>query len=114
MPEGKRPLEMELGALKNAVEDKFDQLRVRAFGDRAELGIRELRPAPNHLNIYGRIVFKNRKGCPHYYRLLYDSRMKHDCWGNAKLTNENEVYLHDENYMYHDAMYDEIISRSLK
>ena len=47
MPEGKRPLEMELGALKNAVEDKFDQLRVRAFGDRAELGIRELRPAPN-------------------------------------------------------------------
>ena len=40
--------------------------------------------------------------------------MKHDCWGNARLTHENEVYLHGENYMYDDALHDEIISRTLK
>ena len=40
--------------------------------------------------------------------------MKHDYWGNAKLTHENKLYLHDENYIYDNAMYDEIISRALK
>ena len=40
--------------------------------------------------------------------------MKHDCWGDAKLTHENEVYLHDKNHMYDNAMYDKMISRTLK
>ena len=85
---------MELNALKNGIQEKLARLRMRAFGDRLDLGIRELRPALNLFNIYGRIVFEKRKGCAHYYRLLNDSRMKHDCWGNAGLTHENEVYLH--------------------
>ena len=62
MPEGKRPLEMELSALKNAVKDKLDSLKVRAFGDRSELGIHKIRPAPSLFNIYGRFVFKKGKG----------------------------------------------------
>ena len=44
MPEGIKPLEMELNALKNAIEEKLTKLRVRAFGDKPELCIRELRP----------------------------------------------------------------------
>ena len=58
MPEGKILLEMELGALRNAMEDKLDKLRVKAIGIEGELVIRELRPAPNNFNIYGRKVFK--------------------------------------------------------
>ena len=40
--------------------------------------------------------------------------MKHDCWSNAKLSHENETYLHDKNYMYEDEMFDEVISRVLR
>ena len=105
MPEGKKPLEMELLALKNSIEEKLTRLRVRAFGNRPELGIRELRPALNLFNIYGRIVFKKRKGCAHYYKFLNNSRMKYDCWSNAWLTYEN-----DQHFMYDDAMYNKIIS----
>ena len=90
---------MELNALKNAIEEKLVRLRVRAFGDKPDLGICELRPALNLFNIYTRIVFKKRKRCAHYYRLLNDSRMKHDSWGNTRLTHEDEVYLHDKYYM---------------
>ena len=79
MPEGKKPLPMELKALRIATKDKFDRLRVRAFGIEGELNVWELKPAPGNFNIYGRIVFKKRKGCSHYYKLLYESRLKHDC-----------------------------------
>ena len=40
--------------------------------------------------------------------------MKHDCWSKAKLSHENEVYLHDENYMYEDEMFDEVNTRILR
>ena len=70
MPGGKKPLEMDLNASKNAIKEKLARSRVRAFGDRPDLGIRECRPALNLFNIYGRIVFKKRKGCAHYYILL--------------------------------------------
>ena len=66
MPEGKKPLEMELNALKNAIKEKLTRLRVRAFGDRPDLGILELRPALNIFNINRRIAFKKRKRCAHY------------------------------------------------
>ena len=58
MSEGKKPLQMELKALRIATENKLDELRVKAFGMGGELNIRELRPAPSNFNIYGRIVFK--------------------------------------------------------
>ena len=56
MPEGKKPLLMELKALRIATENKLDKLRVRAFGIGGELNILELWPAPGNFNIYGRIV----------------------------------------------------------
>ena len=40
--------------------------------------------------------------------------MKHDCWSNAKLSHENETYLHDKNYMYEDEMFDKVITRVLR
>ena len=40
--------------------------------------------------------------------------MKHDCWSKAKLSHENKVFLHDENDMYEDEMFDEIITRVLR
>ena len=40
--------------------------------------------------------------------------MKQDCWSNAKLSHENETYLHDKNYMYEDEMFDEVITRVLR
>ena len=106
MPEGRKPLLMELKALRIATENKLDKLRVKAFGIEGELNIQELRPAPSNFNIYGRIVFKKRKGCSRYYRLLHESRIKHNCWTNAKHTHENEVYIHDKDYMYDNAIYD--------
>ena len=84
MPEGRKPLLMEIKALRLATEDKLDRLRVRAFGIESELNVRELRPAPDNFNIYGRIVLKKRKGCSHFYKLLNESRLKHNCWTNAK------------------------------
>ena len=85
------------------------KLRIRAFEDKPEMSMRELRPALNLFNVYERIVFKNKKGCAHYYRLLNESRMKYDCWSNARITHENEVFLHDKNFMY-----DNVISRLLR
>ena len=61
MPEGKKPLLMELKVLRLATENKLDKLRVRAFGIGSELNIRELRPAQGNFNVYGRIVFKKRR-----------------------------------------------------
>ena len=40
--------------------------------------------------------------------------MKHDCWSKAKLSHQNEVYLHYENYTYEDEMFDEVITRVLR
>ena len=39
--------------------------------------------------------------------------MEHNCWVNAKQTQKNEVYLH-EDHMYDDAMYNKMISRALR
>ena len=89
MPEGKKSLEMKLNALKNVIEEKITRLRFRAFGDKPKMSMLELRPVLNRINIHGIIVFKNKKGCAHYYRLLNDSRMKCDCWSNARITHEN-------------------------
>ena len=61
MPEGKRLLDMEVNALKNAIEDKVNRLKVIAFEYKSKMSICELRPALNLFNIYGRILFKNNK-----------------------------------------------------
>ena len=106
MTEGKKPLSMELNALRIGTKDKLDRLRVRAFGIEGDLNVRELKPAPGIFNIYWRIIFEKRKGCSHYYKLLYELKMKHDCWTKAKQSLEIEVFLHDKNYMYEDEMFD--------
>ena len=50
MMEGKKPLSMELNALRIATKDKLDRLRVRAFWIEGELNVRELKPAPGKFN----------------------------------------------------------------
>ena len=56
---------MEINALKNAIEGKVNRLKVKADGHNLETGTQKLTPALNLFNIYGRIVFKQRKGCTH-------------------------------------------------
>ena len=88
MPEGKCPLEMERNALKSAIEGKVNRLQMKAYGHNLGIGTQKLRPALNLFNIYGRIVFKERKDCAHYYVLLNENRKKTDCWLNSQLTHE--------------------------
>ena len=40
--------------------------------------------------------------------------MKPNCWVNAKHTHKKEFYLDNEDHMYDDALYDEMISRALR
>ena len=51
MPEGKRLLDMEVNALKNANEDKVTSLKVKAFKYKSEMSMHELKPALNLFDI---------------------------------------------------------------
>ena len=63
MPEGIRPLDMAISALKNAIEDKVSRLKLKAYDYRPDISMRELRPELNLFDIYGRIVFKKKEVC---------------------------------------------------
>ena len=67
---------------------KISRLVVMAHGISIEGCTWKLRPTLGLFNIYGRIVFKQRKGCSFFYKLINNSRTKHDCWLNPRLTME--------------------------
>ena len=58
MLEGKHPLEVERNALKSAVEDNVNSLKIKAYGHNLGIGTQIIRPALKLFNIYEIIVFK--------------------------------------------------------
>ena len=61
MPDEKRPLEMETNAIQSAIEGKISRLVAKSHGKSIEGCTQKLRPAIGLFNIYGRIVFKQKK-----------------------------------------------------
>ena len=84
------------------------------MGKSIEGCIRKLRPALGLFNVYGRIVFKQKKGCSSYYRLINENRTKIDCWLNPRLTLEKEVLDRDEDYLYDSSKYNATVSKILR
>ena len=50
--------------------------------------------------MYSRVIFKRRKGCAHYYRLINASRKKHDGWHTLCNSLENEVMVDCPNWSF--------------
>ena len=114
MPVGKHPLEMEINTIQSAIEGKVSSLTAKAHGTSIEGCTRKLRPALGLFNIYGRIVFKQRKRCSSYYRLINESRTKTDCWSNSRLTLEKEGFDIDEIHLYDSKQYNSAIRKILR
>ena len=68
-PHGQRPVFFELTALKNAIGVYISEYKNRCGKAYVDC-IREIKPAISNYNIYGRIVYKNAKGCSHFYKLV--------------------------------------------
>ena len=49
-----------------------------------------------------------------FFKLIYNSRTKHDCWLNPRLTMEREVLEFDDNYNVDPSQYDITVSKIMR
>ena len=61
MPDEKHPLAMEIKVLQNAIEGKISRMVAKYQGKSIEGCTWKLRPALGLFNIYGKIVFKQKR-----------------------------------------------------
>ena len=93
------PIKMEYEVMKAAVEKRVEYLKTFCKNDFDKL-LLGIRPIVSNFNVYGRIVFKQKKGCVHYYRLINASRKKHDGWNTPCNYLENEISNDCPNWLF--------------
>ena len=104
------PIKMEYEAMKVAVGKKVEYLKTfcKTNFDKLLLWIR---PIISNFNVYGRIVFKRKRGCAHYYRLINASRKKHDGWNTPCNSLENEISIDCPNWVFSKDMFYENVQQ---
>ena len=97
-----------------ALSEKISRLAAKTRGRSIDGCTHELRHALGLFNIYGRIPFKQRKGCSYFYKLINENPIKHDCWLDLRLTLERDVLDHDEDFRFYPSQYDVTITKIIK
>ena len=74
---------------------------------------RKQKPKPPHglFNIYGRIIFKQKKGCSYFYTLITYCQANYDCLTITKHCLERKLLESDKDVMFDNSLHDMTITK---